>query len=91
MKRWSKRKIFKTIWLSIVIVFFVWNWTTFQSRNLPTNTFKNSKLVIVTQSDDFITFKSVTAKKGMNVIFSQGGLTDPKAYAPFAGLATSSI
>jgi pimeloyl-ACP methyl ester carboxylesterase len=82
MKRWSKRKIFKTIWFSLVIVFFVWNWTTFQSRNLPRDTFENSKLVTVTQSGDFITFQSDTAKNGINVIFFQGGLTDPKAYAP---------
>ncbi|TKK68992.1 alpha/beta hydrolase [Ilyomonas limi] len=82
MKRWSKRKIFKTIWFSLVIVFFVWNWTTFQSRNLPRDTFENAELVTVTQSDDFITFQSDTAKNGINVIFFQGGLTDPKAYAP---------
>ena len=24
MKRWSKRKIFKTVWFSLVIFFFVW-------------------------------------------------------------------
>lgn len=82
MKRWSKRKFFKTIWFSLVIVFFAWNWTTFQSRNLPKDTFENSNLVTVTQSEDFITFQSDTSKKGINVIFFQGGLTDPKAYAP---------
>jgi pimeloyl-ACP methyl ester carboxylesterase len=82
MKRWSKRKIFKAIWFSLVIIFFVWNWTTFQSRNLPKETFENSKLVTVTQSDDLITFQSDTAKNRINVIFFQGGLTDPKAYAP---------
>lgn len=82
MKRWSNRKIFKTIWFSLVVVFFVWNWTTFQSRNLPKDTFENSELVTVTQSEDFITFQSDTAKSGINVIFFQGGLTDPKAYAP---------
>lgn len=82
MKRWSKRKIFKAIWFSLVIIFFVWNWTTFQSRNLPKETFENSKLVTVTQSDDLITFQSDTAKNGINVIFFQGGLTAPKAYAP---------
>ncbi len=82
MKRWSKRKIFKTIWFSLVIVFFAWNWTTFQSRNLPKDTFENAKLVTVTQSNDFISFQSNTSKNGINVIFFQGGLTDPRAYAP---------
>jgi len=82
MKRWSKRKIFKIIWFSFAIIFFGWNWTTFQSRNLPDGTFESTKLVTVTQSDDFITFQSDTAKNGIKVIFFQGGLTDPKAYAP---------
>ena len=82
MKRWSKRKVFKTVWFSLVFVFFAWNWTTFQSRNLPGDTFENSKLVTVTQSEDFITFHSDTAKNGLSVIFFQGGLADPKAYAP---------
>lgn len=77
-----KRKIFKIIWFSLVIVFFVWNWTTFQSRNLPKDTFENAKLVTVTKSNDFIAFQSDTAKNGISLIFFQGGLTDPKAYAP---------
>jgi len=82
MKRWSKRKTFKTIWFSLVIVFFVWNWTTFQSRNLPKDTFENSGLVTVIKSNDYITFRSDTKKRNIDVIFFQGGLTDPKAYAP---------
>jgi len=82
MKRWSKRKIFRTIWFSIVIIVFGWYWTTFQSRNLPKDTFDNAEQVTVTKSDDFITFQSDTAKSGIHVIFFQGGLTDPLAYSP---------
>ncbi len=82
MKKWSKRKIFKTIWFSLVLIFFSWNWTTFQSRNLPGDTFSNSTIVSVTETDDQIIFKSDTSKSKPEVIFFQGGLTDPKAYAP---------
>jgi pimeloyl-ACP methyl ester carboxylesterase len=82
MKKWSKRKIFKTIWFSFVIIFFGWNWTTFQSSNLPKDTFDNSDLVTVTKSKDLITFQANTFGDNLNVIFLQGGLTDPKAYAP---------
>lgn len=81
-KKWSKRKVFKTIWFSIVLIFFCWNWTTFQSRNLPEDTFRNTGQVTVIPSDDYITFKSLASKKGPEIIFLQGGLTDPKAYAP---------
>jgi len=82
MKKWTKRKILKTIWFSAVIIFFVWNWSTFQSRNLPKNTFENSDKVTVIKSDDLITFQANTANEKPNIIFFQGGLTDPKAYAP---------
>ena len=67
---------------SLVIIFFIWNWTTFQSHNLPKYTFLNSDFVSVTETDDQITFKSVTSKNELEIIFFQGGLTDPKAYAP---------
>ncbi len=82
MKKWSKGKIFKTIWLILVTGFFVWNWTTFQSRNLPGDTFDSAGFVNVTHSDDLITFQPGSGKHELSVIFFQGGLTDPKAYAP---------
>ncbi len=82
MKKWSKRKIFKTIWFSAVIIFFAWNWSTFQSRNLPKDTFENSDKVTVIKSDDLITFQTDTVNDNPSIIFFQGGLTDPKAYAP---------
>lgn len=82
MKKWSKRKIFRTIWFSLVLIFFVWNWSTFQSHNLPKNTFINSDIVSVVETNDQITFKSDNSKNKIEVIFFQGGLTDPKAYAP---------
>lgn len=82
MKKKKWWKIFKTIWFSLVIIFFIWNLTTFQSRNLPQDTFLNSDIVSVIETDDQITFKSDTTKKPIEVIFFQGGLTDPKAYAP---------
>lgn len=82
MKKWSKRKIIRTIWFSAAIIFFAWNWSTFQSRNLPKDTFENSGKVTVIKSDDLITFQANTSRNKLNVIFFQGGLTDPKAYAP---------
>ncbi|MFT3947918.1 MAG: alpha/beta hydrolase [Agriterribacter sp.] len=82
MKKWSKWKIFKTIWFSLVAIFFAWNWSTFQSRNLPKDTFENSDKVTVIKTDDFITFQANALNQNPKIIFFQGGLTDPKAYAP---------
>ena len=82
MKKKKWWKIFKIIWFSLVIIFFIWNWTTFQSHNLPKYTFLNSDFISVTETDDQITFQSDTSKNELEIIFFQGGLTDPKAYAP---------
>lgn len=82
-KMWSKRKIFRTVWFSLVSMFFIWNWNTFQSHNLPQKTFSDTENVSITETDDYITFKSKSANSKFEVIFLQGGLTDPKAYAPF--------
>ena len=70
-KKWSKRKIFRTVWFSIVTLFFIWNWNTFQSHNLPEGTFLNSSLVSVIESDDQISFESTASKNELEVIFSK--------------------
>lgn len=82
MKKWRKRKILRTIWFSAVIIFFAWNWSTYQSRNLPKDTFQNANKVTVLKSDDKITFQADTPNNKLEIIFFQGGLADPKAYAP---------
>lgn len=78
----SKRKIFRIVWFSLVGVFLIWNWTTFQSRNIPVGTFTNNDRVEVLETDDEIIFKSKDSGKNIQIIFFQGGLTDPEAYAP---------
>jgi hypothetical protein len=82
MKKKKFWKIFKTVWFSVVSIFFIWNWTTFQSRNLSNDTFKSDNYIEVIQTDDQIIFKSKKSVKTLEVIFFQGGLVDPKAYAP---------
>jgi pimeloyl-ACP methyl ester carboxylesterase len=78
----KKRNIFRLIWFSIVIIFSIWQWTTYQSRNLPENTFINDDKVTIEKSDDKITFLPNTSENQNEIIFFQGGLTDPHAYAP---------
>ncbi|WP_200979076.1 alpha/beta hydrolase [Echinicola sp. 20G] len=78
----KKRNIFRLIWFSLVAIFFIWQWTTYQSRNLPEDTFKNDNKVSVEQSSDKITFLANNSRNQNEIIFFQGGLTDPKAYAP---------
>lgn len=78
----SKRKIFRIVWFSAVGVFLVWNWSTYQSRDLPTDTFNSDSEINAIESGDKITFTPTTEVKNIEVIFFHGGMTDPKAYAP---------
>lgn len=82
MQKLSKRKLFKIIWFSAAGIFVIWNWMTFQSWNLPEDTFGNDSKVTVTETDDQYIFHSNNADTTIEVIFFQGGLADPKAYAP---------
>ena len=81
-KKYSIKKMIRVIWFSAVAIFFIWNWSTFQSRNLPANCFITDRLVTVTQNSDEIVFRANAGFTGFEVIFFQGGLTDPKAYGP---------
>ena len=78
----KKRNILRLIWFSLVIMFFIWQWNSYQSQNIPENIFLNDKKVTVNISDDKITFLTNDSINQNEIIFFQGGLTDPKAYAP---------
>lgn len=78
----KKRNFFRLAWFSLVAIFFIWQWTTYQSRNLPGNTFDDDSKVTVEESSDEITFRPTNSGYQNEIIFFQGGLTDPKAYAP---------
>ncbi len=78
----KKRNIFRIVWFTFVIIFCIWQWSTYQSRSLPEDTFLESDSVSVQISDDKISYISQRSEFRNEVIFFQGGLTDPKAYAP---------
>jgi pimeloyl-ACP methyl ester carboxylesterase len=78
----NPRKTFRIVWFSIVAIFSLWMWSTFQARGLPANTFRDDDWVTVEESDDKITFRSTSDINRSEIIFFQGGLTDPEAYAP---------
>lgn len=78
----SKRNAARLIWFSFVGIFFTWQWSTYQFHNLPKDAFLNTEKVIIEESADKITFKSLHFRIKYQIIFFQGGLTDPRAYAP---------
>jgi Alpha/beta hydrolase family len=79
---WSKRKIFRIVWFGAAFIFVAWNAYTLQSRGLPSDTFLSDDRVEVLQTDNEFLFRSKTPKSSLEIIFFQGGLADPKAYAP---------
>jgi hypothetical protein len=64
------------------VIFLIWNWNTFQSWNLPLATFRDSETVKVIDDDNKFSFQPVHKDKSLELIFFQGGMTDPRAYAP---------
>ncbi|GAA4280280.1 alpha/beta hydrolase [Gaetbulibacter aestuarii] len=76
------RKLFRIIWFSLVAVFFIWQYRTYQARDLPKNTFTSNHKITVTETADQIIFKPTTSTFKNEIIFFQGGLVDPEAYAP---------
>lgn len=76
-KKWLSR-----VWIAGGLIFMVWQWSTFQARNLPEDTFKNTGEVEVIEEDDFYFFKSKTSNLDYQVVFLQGALADPEAYGP---------
>ncbi len=82
MKKLTKRKLFKIIWFSLVTIFCIWQWFTYQARGLPENIFENSETVEVRLESNFISFIAKNSSEKKEVIFLQGGLVDPEAYAP---------
>lgn len=77
----KKRNIFRLIWFSLVTVFFIWQWSAYQSRDLPEGLYSDDEKVRVDQSSDKITFYAV-GSENPEIIFFQGGMTDPEAYSP---------
>lgn len=79
MRAW---RIFKAIWFSAGFIFVIWIAIGFQSRGLPTDTFDSTDIVRVSQTDDLITFEATRSADSLEIILFQGGLVDPRAYAP---------
>lgn len=78
----KKHKIFRNIWFTLVTIFMIWQWTTYQAKRLPDQVFESSDTIQVKEDSDKISFISLADKLETEVIFFQGGLVDPDAYAP---------
>lgn len=84
----KKHKIFRGIWLAVVLIFMTWQWQSYQAKSLPNNVFETTLEVFVSEDADKISFIHRKDTSDTEIIFFQGGLVDPDAYRPLClGLA----
>jgi hypothetical protein len=79
--KWTKRKIFRLVYVTAGICFLGWMWFSMQANNIADNFLRGNQLMNVTETNDLISFtpsKDYTAV----FIFFPGALVDPVAYAP---------
>lgn len=75
------RKIFRFVWLPLVTIASIWYWWAYQARGIEAAVWESNAAVQVVDNEDFIAFSPPNAEV-KEVIFYQGGLVQPEAYAP---------
>ena len=80
-KKWTVKRILKTIWITAGLVFIAWQFYSFQSKGVRNELLKSNNTIKVEQSSDFYLFTPVQPFKNV-VIFYPGAMVDPKAYVP---------
>ncbi len=80
-KKWTVKKILKTIWITAGLVFIAWQFYSFQAKGVDKELLLTGKTIKVEQSGDFDLFNPVQAFTDV-FIFYPGAMVDPKAYVP---------
>lgn len=79
--KWTKRKIFKTVWVLLGVSFFIWMVISMNAKGFEDEVFADSALVNVNRTEDFTSFTPTVSYQNV-VFFYPGALVDPDAYAP---------
>ena len=79
--KWSKVKIFRIVWLTSGICFYIWMYISMSPHDIEKNVFTDSSKVQVTQNEDYLSFTPVEDFNQV-IFFYPGALVDPDAYAP---------
>lgn len=80
-KKWTIKKVLKTIWITAGVVFTLWLFYSYQSQGVDEKFFDDSNTIEVENTDDFFSFTPKTTFKNV-FIFYPGAMVDPKAYVP---------
>jgi pimeloyl-ACP methyl ester carboxylesterase len=78
---WQK---FKVIWFTLVSLFFCWTFISYQPRGIAEEVMRSNEQVIVTDTDDFISFSPARENHSLAYIFYPGAMVSSRSYAPYA-------
>ncbi|MEY2924684.1 MAG: hypothetical protein RLZZ337_1232 [Bacteroidota bacterium] len=70
-------------------LFFTWQWTTYQSRDLPEGIFISNDSIGISEIADYYCFQPRTVTKQHSILFFPERFADPKAYAALANQVAS--
>ncbi|MGK7391220.1 MAG: alpha/beta hydrolase [Candidatus Cyclobacteriaceae bacterium M2_1C_046] len=81
--KWKKRKIFRIIWITFGLSFFLWLVYSYQSKEVDPEVLLSNPTVTVEVTDDIIAFTPKQEYENI-IIFFPGAMVEPIAYAPFS-------
>lgn len=80
-KKYTLKKILKTIWITAGILFTLWMFYSYESRGVDESLFQSNNLVKVENTDDYFLFTPKKEFKNV-VIFYPGAMVETEAYVP---------
>lgn len=80
-KKWTIKRILKTVWVTAGVLFTCWMFYSYQSKNVDAALLKSDTTLTVQQTDSYYLF---TPRQPFSqvVIFYPGAMVETKAYAP---------
>jgi len=80
-KKYTLKKILKTIWITAGVLFTLWMFYSYESHGVDESLFQSNNIVKVENTDDYYLF--TPKKEFKNVfIFYPGAMVEPEAYVP---------
>jgi len=80
-KKWSTKKVIKTIWVLFGIAFTIWMFYSYQSKGVSDYYIQDDEKTTVEVTDDFYRFIPKEDTK-LVMLFYPGAMVEPKAYVP---------
>src|SRR5688572_17466870 len=80
-KKWTFKKVIKTIWIVGGLIFIAWLFYSYQSHGVDKSFLQDSETIKVEQNSDLYLFIPTKEFKEV-LIFYPGAMVDPKAYVP---------